>query len=740
MGLFQKFSSEENLKRAFDYFNNETEETSLPLDPLWYPTRLVIDKTRKLFFEKLSTYIRGYNYKPDTADYIYVSKKNLGVRPVAVLSTTDRIIYQAILNPEILGKKIDNRLLDCCYGNRVEGEEAYLHDWRERWHNYNNDQLEALKEGFVYFVEFDISSFFSSISISKLIEILEKDFKISDDKILEILERQLATWNNSDLRLGIPQGSEASFVLANAYLYPLDSYLNEINDGSFKYFRYNDDVVVMAKEEDIRKDIIYKSSVFLQEYNLNLNEKTETAEKKEIKKIIKDKMYFVDYGGIIITSSDKVEQIKKELSVILKKISEKKEAKSDLSKLTYYLKADSYNEIFHEVIDLIPRLSSLAPFVVRYLERYINNPDVFEKVWNQYENVEYRSWDNFWILKLLLSSACAKKHKNFQKKLKKIIGQGDEYLTKIPALYYQTRQNNFTIESDYLKKLLSSSKTIVEKSNYLFLSLYTRGGNFVDILNDFLKEKSVDLQLISLVFLKSKGITNIEFSQTNTFSKIFLGYEIKKAEKIIQADIVKLHDSQFAIIKDIYKETKNISSIMGTERIIPNKYKLNIEKIPIPKNIKSWNRVVLCLSGEKGLGNVKVNIEGDDLFEHKTDFEKLGFKDKRTNKFVAKNSWTKFFYVLAINSGKYPLKEYLSKSQRKEREKRHKWKEEVKVNFINAFGINEDPIKWDSEKEEFIAKMKIVPPAHDRIDDEKNHDEMSEYFADSQKIPARKKR
>ncbi len=570
MDLFDKFSSKENLEQAFDYFNNEAEETSLPLDPLWYPTRHVMERMRETFFDKLSLHIKENGYDPDPADYIYVSKRNLGVRPLAILSTTDRIIYQSILNPDILGKAIDNRLLDCCYGNRVDGSKSYLCYWKKGWHEYCTDQIKSFGSGFIYYAEFDINSFFNSIPISKLMEVLKKDFRINNEKILTLLEKQLVTWDNSKLGIGIPQSSNASNVLANAYLHNLDLYINNISNEDFKYFRYNDDIVVMANSEEVLKDIIYKSSVFLQNYHLNLNEKTK-IKKLNNTKIIKDKMFSEDYGnGIFIESRDKIEKIKRNLPGILQRISERKEDKKDISDLTYYLKADSRNEIFYEIINLIPNLSSLAPYVARYLKRFIDDPQTFNMVWNQYENIKSKSWDNFWILKLLLSSTYAFKYKPFQNQLEKIIRDEYEYLIKIPTLYYKKNQDHFKIQNDYIKKLLSNSKTIAEKTNYLFLSLYDEKNGTSSLLEDFLKETSIDIQVIAIAFIKYKNIRGINLDDASSFSKIFFDFSIdtnkKPSSNNFKSATVIVADSQFDVIENIHEEVKNISKILGTER------------------------------------------------------------------------------------------------------------------------------------------------------------------------------
>ena len=62
----------------------------------------------------------------------------------------------------------------------------------------------------------------------------------------------------------------------------------------------------------------------------------------------------------------------------------------------------------------------------------------------------------------------------------------------------------------------------------------------------------------------------------------------------------------------------------------------------------------------------------------------------------------------------------------------------MKENFIYAFGINADPISWDSKEKVYVAKLKIIPPQHDRIDIEELGETEKE-FQRRQEIPAKKK-
>ena len=119
MDLFTAFTAKDNLKKAFEYLKIEVNETSLPLDPIWKPAMSAVEELGNEFFSALQDYLRENKYQPDKANYIYADKDNMGVRPICIFSVVDRIVYQALLNPNILGNAIDKKLYSSCFGTRT---------------------------------------------------------------------------------------------------------------------------------------------------------------------------------------------------------------------------------------------------------------------------------------------------------------------------------------------------------------------------------------------------------------------------------------------------------------------------------------------------------------------------------------------------------------------------------------------------------------------------------------------
>lgn len=366
MDLFQNFSSKENLKKAFAYIKDEANESNLPLDPIWRPAISAVAQLGDGFFETLQEYIRQNKYQPEKADFIYADKDNLGLRPICVFSVVDRIVFQALLNPWILGDKIDKKLCNSCLGHRMFGKEKYLKPYKKQWAKFCDKQIEAFNKNFTWRVEFDIQTYYENIHTDSLLQILKEDLQIRDERLLKILEQQLKTWTEKPTMCGVPQGANASHILANAYLYPLDTFFDDLkSNGEFEYFRYVDDIVLMARSADKINQIVAQAGLFLRKYNLTFNEKTK-LEKLQNTSNIEELKFYNPYGQPNETSQQKVAKISKRLPTILRKIKSGKEIKkTEISGLRYYLKAGANignPEMLDDLISLIPKKPSLYLF------------------------------------------------------------------------------------------------------------------------------------------------------------------------------------------------------------------------------------------------------------------------------------------------------------------------------------------------------------------------------------------
>jgi len=646
MDLFNKASSGENLKLAFQYIEGEIDESTLSLDPIWKPAISAIRLLGDNIFDSLSTFVRSEKYKPESADHVYAQKDSLSARPICVFSVIDRIFFQAILNPGILGNIIDKKLFNFCYGNRISGKYSYLNAYKQQWIKFCDNQKQLFQDGYVWRAEFDIQSFFEEISIDILISILKDDFNVKDNKLLSLLHDQLTTWAEvPPTKLGIPQGPNASQVLANAYLYPLDNFIDDLDPIDFKYIRYADDLIIMSKSSGVLNEIIEKIVIFLRKYNLKLNEKTK-LEKLINVSLIEESRFYNHYGFINKTSKQKIKKIEKKLPAILSKIKNGKGLnKIEKGSLNYYLKAgpDSSelidSKLINKFIDIIPYKPSHALPISKYLAHYISEfyvdffvqtKDIthirYKKIWTIYQNKTLTWWTKFCLLKLLSSPSYAQKYKLFQNELLRITNDNHAGLLHSIALTFDayTKEQMGKIEecifsSDTIKRCIKYSKSNAERASYYYFLIYIKNNENVGVIkglmSDALQSGSPEVQLIGL-FLFAKLAINFEQEGMGDLAKIYLKLPIsrkvalKETKQLINEDyitfegrIAKNQLTRFIGISDSNDKKINLTSNTTTdiherERRKDKDSSCDQDKVKIKEKVKEVYPIFLVLKGD----------------------------------------------------------------------------------------------------------------------------------------------
>jgi hypothetical protein len=540
MDLFSDFSSKENLKRAFQYLKEETTRSSLPLDPIWIPGISAVIDMGDEFFEALECYLRQGKYCPDRADYVYVPKDNAGVRPICVFSVVDRIVYQAILNPLILGNAIDGKLFGSCYCNRILGGDKYLKPYQGQWANFCDAQIKAFNKGLVWRFEFDIHTYYENIHFDTLIRTLKETFQIHDERLLAILRSQLTKWSEKPTMCGLPQGANASNVLANAYLHPFDTFLDDLKGKEhFECFRYNDDTVIMAESADKINAITERAVLFLREYNLNLNEKSK-LEKLGNTISIKEKKLYNPYGQLNETSQQKIEKISKKIPAILRDIKRGKDVKkTDVSSLKYYLIAGANvgdSALFNDLVAIIPNKPSLMHYIGKYLGFYFTNNDEafnlanrqiihakYEIIWEMYGNKSIPAWTKFSLLRILCAPPFARKHKGFQAEINRIIADTSAQFLRPIAFFYKAYMKdmiqwdkamqgkslhgiNVEFTLDDIRRQIRNSKTETEQAIYYYFVLYLKHveeeAALRNLVYEALQSKSAEVQTMGIFLIK----------------------------------------------------------------------------------------------------------------------------------------------------------------------------------------------------------------------------------------------
>lgn len=584
--LFERFTSRENLKKAYEFIKVELVSVSISVDPVMYPFIEAIDTIGDAFFIAMERYLRSGIYKSEKASHIFYPKDNYGMRPVALMSLIDRIIYQAILNPKILGYKIDSQLQDkLCLSHRVnleENKDRYLINYKELWDELVDRQRVAFEEGFVWKIELDVQGYYENIIHSKLNDKLKNEFGIKDEGLLRVLQEiLLAQCEYTELPKSVPQGLWASDVLANVYLNSLDVFSSSfIQENKIRYFRYVDDICIFTKTREGALAITEKFAYFLRREGLNVNSKTAVTKLQNVSDIEKNRLHpsyeedlfdgnfsependIPEFENISINARDTINKYLSSEYVDDEKI-RFREVKYFINKI---VTADF--DLLDSIMELIKIKPSLTPQIIRCVTSNVDEDGFLaelhlDKLIDIYCSLETRELSKFWILKLLVTF----KYRNdfVLNELEKKSKENELYL--LLFVYYYV-SNNIEIDSTKYKLLSSLSKTKIVFAHILFfykLSGLDDNKEKAFIIENSLSEDSHDINLIGLFLF---GKTSIEIK-----SKLLLG----KFSKFFNEEIKNENLNFLNIDKNKYrlvlkKSIFEIDEVLGTSRrqYIPN--------------------------------------------------------------------------------------------------------------------------------------------------------------------------
>lgn len=305
--------------------------------------------------EYMSEKILSGQFQPSRGFKYFMPKASKTSRTITVLNIEDAIVYQAIVNK--IAERNYKKLSD--YNSFVFGsvlspevtkgvkllkeEEPlpffFLH-WKNLYKQFAESIIQAIEVDKVkYKFETDITGFFDSIPHYNLLLCLSEQFGV-EDEILDLLESCLNIWSGTKHSptpgVGIPQGASASFLFANLLLHNLDK---ELIEQGCRYYRYMDDISIFGYEENELLQTLQIIDNYTKANALSINSKKTTIEKiegkeedetvKTMKKALSFSSYEDDLDGEIpldekerpVTPNDKLEELKREISKKVKKLS-----------------------------------------------------------------------------------------------------------------------------------------------------------------------------------------------------------------------------------------------------------------------------------------------------------------------------------------------------------------------------------------------------------------------------------
>lgn len=228
---------------------------------------------------------------------IPVPKSPFFLRNAMNLALSDRLAYHAAV--EAISGSLAAAAGPCAYSARLAKSDKYFLEFGSqawvRWKTAVQAKTAELN-GFV--VETDVTAFFDCISHTVLMQELQ-DLALPKP-LLDALREMLRTWESAP-NTGIPQGPDASRLLGNFYMAPIDAVITVIPD--VRYFRYMDDIRIVSPSRHSAIEALKLLDTECRKRNLSLStKKTELRHGKEAFDALEDPKinaakYAFDAGG-----------------------------------------------------------------------------------------------------------------------------------------------------------------------------------------------------------------------------------------------------------------------------------------------------------------------------------------------------------------------------------------------------------------------------------------------------------
>lgn len=225
---------------------------------------------RNLSKKMKSGYVAEESYK------IYIPKPNGLHRMYTIMSIEDQLVYQAFANKladQMQVESVTRRYKRSVFGNLYAGKDSsfFFQRWDESYKAFTKAIIMAFKHGNEYIASFDLTACYDSINHNLIKEILQRYHfaETSIKQLIDLLEKWCSTSPNYTIGVGIPQGPQASGIIAESVLSEYDKFMEQIQKKyDFRYFRYVDDIKILAKDEETVKWILFLLDIKSKELGL----------------------------------------------------------------------------------------------------------------------------------------------------------------------------------------------------------------------------------------------------------------------------------------------------------------------------------------------------------------------------------------------------------------------------------------------------------------------------------------
>ncbi|MFH8479742.1 RNA-directed DNA polymerase [Streptomyces sp. NPDC018055] len=197
------------------------------------------------------------NTRIQNIEVIDLPKDPVSVRPLVRFSLRDRILYEALVFG--LARQVDRQIFSSVYSYRWKKYAFAFRKPIDMWLDMQQSASRYLWKNPRHFAaRTDVTAFYESIHIETLSDDLEA--ATGELEWVAKLTTYLDSFQSFHSAWGIPQGSDASGILANLYLLPVDELLRR---RGIKSLRYSDDIYLFGSDFwNLRDAILQINEIF----------------------------------------------------------------------------------------------------------------------------------------------------------------------------------------------------------------------------------------------------------------------------------------------------------------------------------------------------------------------------------------------------------------------------------------------------------------------------------------------
>jgi excisionase family DNA binding protein len=303
---------------------------------------------------------------PRPAIEVDVDKGEIFTRRMTQLQMEDRLAYQAVVGS--FADRVEARTSSAVFSARLSDDPAFFTKRStDQWAAWRAATLRQLTPGKEWLVETDLTSYFDTIRHRQLIADIES-LNVDSETVVAVRE-MLRRWAHAD-GVGLPQGPDASRVLGNLFLLPVDDVM--LGEG-WTYSRFMDDVQIVT---DTKPAAIRAMRQFQRECHV----------RGLIVSQAKTKVRFGDEARRSLEKSGRLASIeylmgasaslaRPELNAVLKEAIggdgpvDLREAKFSIYRLGQLQDAETLDEVLANLEALAPIASVVAAYLAPYLQR-----------------------------------------------------------------------------------------------------------------------------------------------------------------------------------------------------------------------------------------------------------------------------------------------------------------------------------------------------------------------------------